>query len=236
MSKANFQTLIEIQALQKKMESINHQIEGENRRILDLENQLKYREESYLKEKKELDEVNLILKDKEFSLLKTQGKIADAKNNQNNVVSEKQAKALREEISSLENLKSELENQFFTQLEIQENLTKNISEFESFHVGILKTIEEIKAEIKQQFDLENKELKDLKIRHDNLISTLPINYRDFYSPITKKFKSNSLTKIENGKCGACGMSVPSSICQEVETGNTLESCLNCGRMLIPHLD
>jgi predicted nucleic acid-binding Zn-ribbon protein len=236
MSKANFQTLIEIQALQKKMESINHQIEGENRRILDLENQLKYREESYLKEKKELDEVNLILKDKEFSLLKTQGKIADAKNNQNNVVSEKQAKALREEISSLENFKSELENQFFTQLEIQENLTKNISEFESFHVGILKTIEEIKAEIKQQFDLENKELKDLKIRHDNLISTLPINYRDFYSPITKKFKSNSLTKIENGKCGACGMSVPSSICQEVETGNTLESCLNCGRMLIPHLD
>ena len=52
--------------------------------------------------------------------------------------------------------------------------------------------------------------------------------------IVKKEKEH--VKIENGKCSACGMSVPSSIAQEVETGNVLESCLNCGRMLIPHLE
>jgi len=236
MSKANFQTLNEIQSIQKKMESINLQIEGENKRILDIQNQLKNREETYLNDKKELNETNLTLKDKELNLLKTQRKITDAKNNQNNVTSEKQAKALAEEISSLEHLKSEIEDQIFAQLEIQDNLTKNISEFESFKIGILKTIEEIKSEIKQQFELENNELKDLKIRQDNLLSTLPPNYRDFFIPISQKFKSKSLAKIDHGKCDVCGMAVPSSICQEVETGNVLESCLNCGRILIPHLD
>lgn len=236
MSKANFQTLAEIQSLQKRMESINHQIEGENKRILDIENQLKNREMDYLNDIEELKKTNLILKDTELNLLKIQRKIADAKNNQNNATSEKQAKALEGEISSLEGHKSELEDQIFAQLENQEDLTKNISEFESFRIGVLKTLEDIKCEIKQQFELENNELKTLRIRLDNLLSTLPVNYRDFFTSIFKKFKSNSLAKIENGKCGACGMSVPSSIAQEVETGNVLESCLNCGRMLIPHLE
>lgn len=236
MSKANFQVLIEIQTLQKKMESIYHQIEGENKRVLDIENQLKYREEVYFKEKKELEGINLTLKDKELILSKTQKKIADAKNNQNNVVSEKQAKALEEEISSLEHHKSELEDQIFSYLEIQEKLTQSISEFETFRVGILKTIEEIKVEVKKEFELENAELKVLKDREKNLLSTLPANYLDFFIPLSKKFKSNFLAKIDNGKCGACRMSVPSSIGQEVETGNVLESCLNCGRMLIPHLE
>lgn len=236
MSKQNFQTLDEIQSLQKRMESINRQIEGEKKRILDIQSQLKYREEIFIDEKKELEEINLILKDKELNFSKTQKKITDAKNNQNNVTSEKQAKALEEEISSLEHLKSDLEDQILLQLERQENLTKNISEFVSFRIGILKTMEEIKTEIKQQFELENDELKALKTRMDNLFSTLPINYRDFFYSISKKFKSSSLAKIVNGKCGACGMSVPSSICQEVETGNVLEACQSCGRMLTPHLD
>ncbi len=236
MSKANFQTLTEIQSLQKKMESINHQIEGENKRILDIENQLKNREMAYQSDLDELKKTNLVLKDTELNLLKIQKKIADAKNNQKNATSEKQARALEEEISSLERHKSELEDQIFAQLENQENLTKNISEFESFRIGVLKTLEEIKGEIKLQFEVENKELKDSKIRMDNLLSTLPVNYRDFFSSIFKKFKSNSIVTIENGKCGACKMSVPSSIAQEVETGNVLETCLNCGRMLIPHLE
>lgn len=236
MSKANFQTLNEIQSLQKKMESINHQIEGENKRILDIENQLKNRMLAYQSDLAELKKTNMTLKDTELNLLKIQKKITDAKNNRNNATSEKQANALEEEISSLEGHKSELEDQIFAQLEHQENLTKNISEFESFRVGILKTIEEIKNEIKEQFELKNNELKTLKTRLDNLLTTLPVNYRDFFYSIFKKFKSNSLAKIENGKCSACKMSVPSSIAQEVETGNVLEFCLNCGRMLIPHLE
>lgn len=236
MSKANFQTLAEIQSLQKKIESINHQIEGENKRILDIENQLKNREMDYLNETEELKKTNLILKDTELNLVKIQKKIVDAKNNQNNATSEKQARALEEEIASLERHKSELEDQIFAQLENQENLTNNISDFESFRIGVSKTLEDIKGEIKLQFEVEDKELKDSKIRIDNLLATLPVNYRDFYSSIFKKFKSSSLAKIENGKCEACKMSVPSSIVQEVETGNVLESCLNCGRMLIPHLE
>lgn len=236
MSKANFQTLAEIQSLQKKIESINHQIEGENKRIFDIENQLKNREMDYQNETEELKKTNLILKDTESNLLKIQRKIADAKNNQNNATSEKQARALEEEIASLERHKSELEDQIFAQLENQENLTNNISDFESFRIGVLKSLEDIKGEIKLQFELEDKELKDSKIRMDNLLSILPVNYRDFFNSIFKKFKSNSLVKIENGKCSACGMSVPSSIAQEIETGNVLETCLNCGRMLIPHLE
>ncbi len=218
------------------MEAINHQIEVEGNRILDIENQLKDRKLSNLKDKKELDEINLSLKEKESDLLKTLRKITEAKSNQLNVVSEKQAKALEDEISSLEKVKIKLEEQIFLALESQENLIKNISDFESFHIGVLNTLEELRGEIKQQFQLENKELEDLKIRLDNLLTTLPINYRDFFSSISKKFKSNSLAKIENGKCEICKMSVPSSICQEVETGNILETCQSCGRMLIPHLD
>jgi uncharacterized protein len=236
MSKTSFQTLNKIQYIQKKIEAINHQIEVEGNRILNIENQLNDRKLSNLKDKKELEEVNLSLKERESALLKNLRKITDAKNNQLNVVSEKQAKALEDEIASLEELKIKLEEQIFLALESQEKLAKNISDFESFHVGVLKTLEELKSEIKTQFQLENKELEDLKIRLDNLLTTLPIDYRDFYSSISKKFKSNSLAKIENGKCEVCKMSVPSSICQEVETGNILETCQSCGRMLIPHLD
>lgn len=236
MSKANFQTLNEIQSIMKKMESINRQIEGENKRILDIENQLKSREVAFLEESKELEKTNLVLKDKELNLLKAQRKITDAKSNLKNIVSEKQANALEEEITSLEHLKSKLEDETLIQLEKQENLTQTISEFETFRLGILKTLEEIRGEVRQKFKEETNELDALKIRLENLLSILPANYRDFFSSLTKRFKSNALAKIDNGKCAACGMSVPSSICQEIETGNVLETCLNCGRMLIPHLD
>jgi len=234
MHKENFLNLIEIQSILKKIETLNNKIEGEKKRVSDIENQLKFREELYATDKEALVKLGFLLKEKESNLLKAEKKLKEAKDNQKKVDSEKQAKAIDEEISSLEISKRELEDFILNHLDEQETLNNNIADFESFKSGVLKTLREIQNDVDEKIQIEFNEIKNLKQREENLISILPKNFQDIFSMTAKRLKSNSLAYIDHGKCGGCQMSIPSMICQEVESGTVLELCPSCGRILLPH--
>ncbi len=233
MLKDSFLDLIQIQSLQKKIETLNQKMEGELKRIKDIGAQIKWRNETYLREKADLSKINLDLKENEGSLFKTDKKLTDALVNQKKVVSEKEANAISEEISSLQKNKLALEDKIFSLLEEQETLQTSLKDFESFQEGIQKTILDIKKEVEEKNNIELKEIKNLKEREKNLISILPKEIGAIFLAINKKFKTNSLAFIEHGKCGVCKMSIPSMVCQEVEHLTTVETCPSCGRILLP---
>jgi len=132
---------------------------------------------------------------------------------------------LREQINQFE----ELELADMDKIEDKVQLLNRISgQLEDLKKAYYKGVKIYK---KTKNQLENAKESAVK-RHEELENLLEENLLEKYQKIQKAFKNLGIARVENGLCSGCRVEIPILHLKNVKEGNNINTCEQCGRILI----
>lgn len=228
----SFRHLIEIDALERANNTNRQNIIGENRRISDLES----------KQQKALDEIELLSNEKiDLQLQKSEieinhsiTKLTKLKDQLLSIKTQKEQEALENQISLLEKTIAELEDKYFINLDREEAINQKIEEKQNFLKGSAATLLEIKNEIQESINKEEKVIFDRNARIESLLAQCRTDVQKAYLAAKKKFfPSQPLCFLLAKKCSICHMQADSMLKLNLEEGISIEHCPSCFRLMIP---
>lgn len=228
----SFRHLIEIEALKRENQQNLERIASENKRISDLEERRKKtlakNEDLRLEEKNlKLDEIQYKIEDWGTRLTKLNSQLSMA-------VTEKEQIAFESQIATLTNDIAQNEIDYFTKLEVSEDILSQIKDNEEFMKGSLATLEEIKLEVQDSIAKENTVIENRQKRIDSLVELCHPSLKSLYLAVEKKFlPKRPVSYLIDKKCTGCHMMADSMLKNSLEEGRSIETCPNCGRLLIP---
>ncbi len=226
--------LWELQEHDNKLKDINLKLEeisnGEKAKIISLKldqmgNKLKDIEKRLENNQLKLNKNNLLLKDLDYRLSKTEkdlyeGKISDLKqlsylDKEREIIKEnidKKEMEIIEQLEEMENLKEEF-------LRVEKDFNVLRLEYDKLMEKYKITIEDLKIKTKQ-------ELKE----KEKIISKIEENTLHLYIKLRKE-KGNALAEVIEDRCSGCNMLLPTITIDKLKNMSALVYCENCGRIL-----
>ena len=229
----SFRHLIEIEALKRENQQNLERISSENKRISDLEQR---RSKTLLQnEDLRLEEKNLKLEESQYQIEDWQLRLNKLTSQLSMAATEKEQLAFESQIT---NVKKDIESNealYFEKLEKSEEIQTQIKENEEFMKGSLTTLESIKEEVKENIAKEQTIIDNRNKRIDSLTDLCHPSLKSLYLELEKKFspKSRPVAYLIDKKCNACHMLTDSMLKSSLDEGRAIETCPNCGRLLIP---
>lgn len=226
--------LWELQEHDNNLKDINLKLEeisnGEKAKIISLKldqmgNKLKDIEKRLENNQLKLNKNNLLLKDLDYRLSKTEkdlyeGKISDLKqlsylDKEREIIKEnidKKEMEIIEQLEEMENLKEEF-------LRVEKDFNVLRLEYDKLMEQYKITIEDLKTKTKQ-------ELKE----KEKIISKIEENTLHLYIKLRKE-KGNALAEVIEDRCSGCNMLLPTITIDKLKNMSALVYCENCGRIL-----
>lgn len=226
--------LWELQEHDNNLKDINLKLEeisnGEKAKIISLKldqmgNKLKDIEKRLENNQLKLNKNNLLLKDLDYRLSKTEkdlyeGKISDLKqlsylDKEREIIKEnidKKEMEIIEQLEEMENLKEEF-------LRVEKDFNVLRLEYDKLMEKYKITIEDLKIKTKQ-------ELKE----KEKIISKIEENTLHLYIKLRKE-KGNALAEVVEDRCSGCNMLLPTITIDKLKNMSALVYCENCGRIL-----
>lgn len=228
----SFRHLIEIEALKTQNQSDLAAVAAEEKRISDLESLREKRRQNITALDEEIKAMKLIEKQLEVESLEAIQ--ARTRQQLDTLASEKDIKAMQQQLEVMAAELKQKEEQYFNLLERSEEITSEKKQAEDFLQGSLKTLEEIKADVVKEKQKFLTQIANRQLRIESLEPEVAPAVLKFYKEIEKKFAGKkAVAFLIDKKCSACFIQVDSLFKTALEEGRTIESCPNCGRFLIP---
>jgi predicted nucleic acid-binding Zn-ribbon protein len=201
-----------------------------------LKKNVKDAHEQLAQTKKMIEENVKNQKTKEMDIQSNIEKINKYKNQLLSIKSNKEYKALNSEISHLEKKNSEIDDLRVDLMEEEEMLREQLKT----HADISKKADnELQANqdrIEKQIEDVQKDIENLKEKRNKLAYSLPKSIIKRYALLIKHKDRKAVAHNHNGACSACGFRIRPQLIIEINKGEAIESCENCGRMLVYKLD
>jgi hypothetical protein len=197
-----------------------------------MKNNVKETQEKVNKTKKALEDNLKDQKNKEMDIQSNLEKIAKYKNQLLAIKSNKEYKALNSEVTHLEKKNSEIDDLRVELMEEEDNLREQLKEETLL---FKKAEDELKANqnrIEIQIEEVHLDIENLKEQRNKLTQDLPKEITKRYALLIKHKDRKAVAFNEKGTCSACGFKLRSQLIIEINKGDTVENCENCGRMLI----
>lgn len=228
----SFRHLIEIEALKSQNAIDLQSIASEQKRISDLEQLREKRRAHITTLEEEVKAMKLTEKQLEIESLELKQK--RTKEQLDMMTNEKDIKAMEHQISVTTAELEEKETIYFSLLERSEEIAAEKKEAEEFLKGSLNTLEEIKKDVAVEEAKYQKQIDNRNLRVNSLEEQVEKNLLKFYKEIEKKFApKRPVSFLIDKKCSQCHMQVDSIFKSSLEEGRSMETCPNCGRLLIP---
>jgi len=194
------------------------------------ESRLKEHQDAVAKAQTELTAKRAEIKELELESVSRQEKIAKLRQQQLEIKTNKEFKAMEAEIKGVETELTKLEDQELVLMEDAETgkrvLTekkKALQEEEEAVLTHARTLDERAAEIEV-------ELKSLQERREAAAAEVDPQYLASYEKVHGS-KHNALVALEEGVCRGCHMQVPPYVVHESKGRNSVVYCSHCGRLL-----
>jgi predicted nucleic acid-binding Zn-ribbon protein len=233
MSPDQYKSLMEIQSLGLKIISHEELIEGQLKRLQHIEKIRQNREQERLEDQTLWHQFHQEFSLLEKNLAQTTTKLTQAEQKLANAQTQIQQTAAEHEISHLKLQKTNEENRWFELSELMENLKLKLTEHQEFLIGSLKSLQELKQEVDQIISIEKKHIHNYQSRIDSLLSEVDPKIKFRYEDLRKK-TNRPLAYIINQNCEKCLCQISYAIIMNVEKMTSYETCLGCGRILLPH--
>lgn len=228
----SFRHLIEIEALKIQNQNDLASIAGEQKRISDLDQLREKKRQNIASLEEEAKAMKLVEKQLEVESLETKNK--RTKEQLDMLTNEKEIKAMEQQLEVMAKEVAEKEENYFTLLERSEAIAEEKKEAEEFLKGSLNTIEEIKKDVAVEEAKYQKQIENRNLRVHSLEEQVDKSLLKFYHEIEKKFSpKRPVAYLVDRKCSECHMQVDSIFKSSLEEGRSMETCPNCGRLLIP---
>ncbi|EQC48299.1 hypothetical protein M899_3259 [Bacteriovorax sp. BSW11_IV] len=234
MNIEDYKNLYEIQSLDLKVKEHLDLISDEERRIVFMENQEKKRKEQYQIGQEKLRETKEITKKLEKELFSIQQELDRANKHLNEAQNQQQATALETEIQNLSPKAMALEEEIFSLMEKEEEISATLKTDEDYLAGVVDTINDIKKEVSTFVSSEQAKIKVLDERIAALFENTHPDLVTYFNRSRSKHRfTGSLSTIQGSGCVKCKYVVPSLVREQVERMTAIEMCSGCGRLLAP---
>lgn len=231
MIKEYYNILIEIQALNKKIQNHQNSITDHTKRGDFVAQQIQVKKN----QSESLTIQNIQIQEKIHLLEQNLDKICQQIENSKTIDSNvKSYERIEQNLQSLKNQESKIEDDLLELIDQQEQKQLEITEIQQFLMGSTKTLNDIEKEIQEDILNENKQINSYQQRVDSLLEQLPHNWVTKYNHLQKKLKHIELISfIKNNLCSKCHLRIAPQEQNELEISNDLTLCSMCSRILIP---
>jgi predicted nucleic acid-binding Zn-ribbon protein len=212
-------------------------IRGMERELRDIPERKKTELTRLDEHKKALADAETALKTKQADLKKfeletqsLQERIVKLRQQQGELKTNKEFKAMEDEIKTVQREISKLEDKELVHMEELEAARAEVesrkaalTEEEAAVQSDLKTLDSRAAAIQGM-------ISEAKTNRGVEVKDIPGNWLSNYERVFSR-KDDALVVIEDGICGGCHMKLPPSIINETKKVDAMVACSNCGRML-----
>ena len=204
--------------------NLSSQIEGEHKRILELE-------ENLLNKKEMLKHIQIERRSKERSIEEIESFLAKHEEEKYKIKSNEEFAALEKEISQGEERKNNLEDVLLELMESEEDLGEELPALEKESKEANKDYQEKERILRADLDTTIGQLKHLENNRKENISQLNYVLFQRYEQLQKTRGNPVVLPVSNGICDGCNVKVPPSLLGRVRRKEEIVYCENCTRIL-----
>lgn len=233
---SHFQSLKEIQSIDKLVLECLTIIKENEKRIAFLKNNIQDKEEELSDFESEFKQLTELLVSENKINLSIGNEIIQTKKNYNEIKNDNQLKAYEEQIKVLMLKKENSDEALFTFLIKEDEIKTNININRSFISGAKKSFAQIETESNGIIKLQLDKIDNYNLRINLIKDTLPDNFKSKFELVYKKLKHNTpITVLDKNLCFKCNIAISGTEIDLINNANSLEICPQCGRILLPAL-
>jgi len=179
-----------------------------------------------------LDENLKSQKLKELDIKANNEKIEKYKNQLLTIKTNKEYKALNSEVSHLENKNSEIDDELIILMEEEVNIN---SQLEIDKKNQKKADDELKAneeKLRKKIEDVEKDIAEYRNKRNILAKELKPQLVRRYALLIKNKNRKAVVFSDNNACGGCGYNIRPQLIIEINEGQKIINCENCGRILV----
>lgn len=194
-------------------------------KLTESEAKLKVKSEQLETENKKKNQLTDILTDEKEKLKKSEAKLSVVTNS-------KEYQAALKEVNQLKKAISNLQEQELVRLQSLEVLEKEFEEVETVFKKISKEHETVLVEIKDDINLIERELQDIKEQKNKALKELPEDIKIRYIKVYENKNGVGIATVHENRCSVCNLSLPRQLCNEILKGDKTHHCPSCQRLII----
>jgi uncharacterized protein len=138
---------------------------------------------------------------------------------------------IQNEIASLKNALTNLENQQFQKLLVSEKLEEDIEVQNKLYVLLNEGWLEANQKLLEEEEILEKEKERLIVEHDAVIGQVSTENLSLYEKLRISKNRIAVTSVEDESCTICGSEISASNIQKAKSSTLLTTCPSCGRIL-----
>ena len=215
---------LEIDKNRKKKGKLSFEIEGEHKKIAEVEkdlfqkqNILRHTQIKKREKERKIEEIDLLLAKHEEEKYK--------------VKSKEEFSALEKEISQVEEEKEKVEDFLLELMEKEEELVQNLPFLEVKVKQIRKDCQKKGNILKLDLDNVIHRIRQLENSREKIISQLDSIFFQRYEQLRKTREGLAVVSVKNGICDGCNVRISPSLMARVRRGEEIVCCENCSRIL-----
>ena len=175
------------------------------------------------------------LKDSELKLaaIETKRKNYQQKLYQGTVTNPKELSNIEREIEALGRQQSDLDGKVLELMELVEQAQVEAAEAEAGAHRAEGHRTDVLAAFRSRYDTLTLEITDLTRQRQEVVAHVEDKaLLKRYDDLRAKAGGVGIARIEGGNCGGCHMTLPSTVIKTVKEGVVVQTCENCGRLLL----
>lgn len=207
-----------------KERKLSSQIEGEHRRIVELEKNLLQKQEM-------LKHTQIEKRKKERKIEEIDSLLAKHEEEKYKVKSKEEFAALEKEINQEKEEKNKVEDILLELMEREEGLDKEIPALKKETKQVKKDCKKKESIFRIELDSTLEQVKHLENSRKKNISQLNSVLFQRYGQLQKMKENPVVVFINNGTCDGCNVKIPPSLVARVRRREEIIYCENCTRIL-----
>jgi predicted nucleic acid-binding Zn-ribbon protein len=195
------------------------------------QNQLQQKKAELSKLGEEIKTFQKNVNSKELDLKSTEAEINKLRLQMNQVKTNKEYSAIKNEIGGKEADKSVLEDEILGMMTKYEEMQQRYKSFEKEieHEGA--QLKDIQTHVETDLKVMENEINELKKKHDNYASMLDHDAIQQYNRLVSHKDAVAVVSVVNKVCQGCFMSITAQTLNQLMSGKALTFCHSCGRIL-----
>lgn len=221
------QQILQEEHRSQNIESVNDHRQKKNA-LLTFQRTLEEEEEELVRDKKELRHKELELQSLADLLEKLQHKLYSGK-----IHNAKELESLEKRVRSNQGEKSKIEDEILQLMESIEQAEEVLLARQNFYDGEKEMLQQLGTRAQRDLRLARVNLNLLKQQREELKREIGPALLDKYNELSRHLRGRCISLVQQGFCGICNVSLPSSFRARLLTPGQLVFCENCGCLLVP---
>lgn len=215
----------QIDAAFKRTEEIGQAITA-NQSVGKSREEYKQSEKNYVKEKIRFEQLNDEIQAKKIKKSQSESNLYGG-----TVKNPKELQDLQQEISSLTNIISRLEDDLLEALIKLENIEQEMEASKEKLTETLSNFETEKALLNGEKSKLEKEMENLQVKRESLVANIDQTFLKMYQSLRKSRHGTAVVQLQDDSCSGCGSFLTPSQRQRARSANEIFYCPSCHRIV-----